>query len=336
MSSHDNYLNGEATLVVGGKQFTCDHVAVSMKHGHMHLEATAVVPNARDELIGFAKTGGPVVPPALAMEGNVSDHGWVDNAPTYSAVLAARDEKHPTRAVPRMFEQKPWHGSPDKTRLKAGCFDCGSSICELCGPQDPTQYETLGDTLSRALERRKRPQRPESLNDWTSEVHASNAHWWHDPATGVMLDRNMGEMLMLVVSEIAEAMEGERKDLMDDHLPHRKMAEVELADAVIRIADIVGARGIDLDTAIGDILCKPLPDNKGEALFWIIQSLQAIRYYEGWVFARKLARCFKRIEMYADKHGYDLWGAVYEKREYNKTRADHKTEARLAPNGKKF
>ena len=39
---------------------------------------------------------------------------------------------------------------------------------------------------------------------------------------------------MLTISEIAEAMEGERKNLMDDHLPHRKMAEVEIADAYIR------------------------------------------------------------------------------------------------------
>ncbi|XUM19805.1 hypothetical protein ACRAVF_19255 [Bradyrhizobium oligotrophicum S58] len=38
---------------------------------------------------------------------------------------------------------------------------------------------------------------------------------------------------MLIVSEIAEAMEGERKSLMDDHLPHRKMVEVELADTLI-------------------------------------------------------------------------------------------------------
>lgn len=51
---------------------------------------------------------------------------------------------------------------------------------------------------------------------------------------------------MLVVSEIAEAMEGERKDLMDDHLPHRKMAEVELADALIRIFDYSWAHGYDL------------------------------------------------------------------------------------------
>lgn len=55
---------------------------------------------------------------------------------------------------------------------------------------------------------------------------------------------------MLMVSEIAEAMEGERKDLMDDHLPGRKMAEVEMADAVIRIADYCGAHGYDLAGAI--------------------------------------------------------------------------------------
>jgi hypothetical protein len=40
---------------------------------------------------------------------------------------------------------------------------------------------------------------------------------------------------MLIVSEVAEAMEGARKDLYDDHLPHRKMLDVELADALIRI-----------------------------------------------------------------------------------------------------
>jgi hypothetical protein len=35
-------------------------------------------------------------------------------------------------------------------------------------------------------------------------------------------------------------MEGERKNLMDDHLPHRRSAEVELADALIRIFDYAG------------------------------------------------------------------------------------------------
>lgn len=56
--------------------------------------------------------------------------------------------------------------------------------------------------------------------------------------------------LMLIVSEIAEAMEGDRKGIMDDKLPHREMREVELADAAIRIFDLAGAYGFDLGSAI--------------------------------------------------------------------------------------
>ena len=56
--------------------------------------------------------------------------------------------------------------------------------------------------------------------------------------------------LCLIHSEISEAMEGERKDLMDEKLPHRKCAEVELADAIIRIAHYAGAHGYDIAGAV--------------------------------------------------------------------------------------
>ena len=115
-----------------------------------------------------------------------------------------------------------------------------------------------------------------ALNNLAAEIHAENEKWWRNPATGDRIERNKGECLMLIVSEISEAMEGERKGLMDDHLPHRRAAEVELADALIRIFDYAGA------------------------------------------------------------HGYDLDGAMAEKRAYNKIRADHKVEARLAADGKKW
>jgi len=54
----------------------------------------------------------------------------------------------------------------------------------------------------------------------------------------------------LIVSEISEACEGDRKDLMDTHLPQFTMVECELADAVIRVADYVAARGLRVGDAI--------------------------------------------------------------------------------------
>jgi len=77
-----------------------------------------------------------------------------------------------------------------------------------------------------------------------------DAGWHTDLETGKLKDRNRAEMLMLMVSEISEAMEGERKGLMDDHLPNRPMAEVELADAIIRICDYCGRWGYDLGGAV--------------------------------------------------------------------------------------
>lgn len=69
---------------------------------------------------------------------------------------------------------------------------------------------------------------------------AYNAGWYHNPETGKLIKRNFGEMFALIHSEISEALEGHRKDLMDDKLPHRKMVPVELFDAAIRIFDMIG------------------------------------------------------------------------------------------------
>lgn len=82
---------------------------------------------------------------------------------------------------------------------------------------------------------------------------AARSGWWTSRLTGKPLDAgqvNIGEKLMLIVSEVSEAMEGHRKDLMDDKLPHRKMIEVELADALIRIFDLAGWMQLDLAGAV--------------------------------------------------------------------------------------
>lgn len=79
--------------------------------------------------------------------------------------------------------------------------------------------------------------------------------WWTDIKTGAPIQDNpltFSNKLMLIVSEVSEAMEGDRKNLMDDKLPHREMREVELADAVIRVFDLAGAYGFDLAGAIAE------------------------------------------------------------------------------------
>jgi len=105
---------------------------------------------------------------------------------------------------------------------------------------------------------------------------ANDAGWHKDPATGQLIERNFGEAVALMHSELSKALEANRKNLMDDKLPHLPGEVVEFADAVIRIMDTCAA------------------------------------------------------------YGYDLAGAIIEKNEYNRQRADHKLENRAKAGGKRY
>lgn len=79
---------------------------------------------------------------------------------------------------------------------------------------------------------------------------AVDAGWYRNPKTGETIQRNFGEVIALMHSELSEALEADRRDLKDDKLSHRSGVEVELADCCIRIFDTAAALGLDLAGAI--------------------------------------------------------------------------------------
>ncbi len=183
------------------------------------------------------------------------------------------------------------------------------------------------------------------LNQLASEIHQSNvdAGWYEGKQSFVV-------KINLVHSEVSEATDGERKNLMDDHLPLRKMGEVELADALIRLLDLghaFGLKVIDLDKEMQEVmihleeLCTGV-DRNDMVAFTHLES----HYFISCLYGEVSEKTDKVNEYYslsiqiiclsAIILGYDMFGAMKEKRAYNLNRADHKPENRAKKGGKSF
>lgn len=175
------------------------------------------------------------------------------------------------------------------------------------------------------------------LDKLAREVHAENINWWRDINTGQLYKRNRGELIMLIVTEFAEAVEGIRKNLMDDKLPRRRMEEVEMADAVIRILDFAGGYNVPLvDLPLTYDYIRAVTDNKCEAVMFMSREIIRAHGTTPAGVTDALSATILLVRAYCSKHGLDLAGAIVEKRAFNRDRADHKIENRLKEGGKKI
>lgn len=173
-----------------------------------------------------------------------------------------------------------------------------------------------------------------NLIELQNKIHTQNREmgWWDEP-------RPFSTFVCLFHSELSEAMEGDRKNLMDDHLPQYPMVAVEIADFVIRVLDYLGSED-DIDAQEMTTIEKPDYDNcefiaemhrfVSVAHYCHSQDVGLDNVEESLSFAIMLAKSM------AKSNGWDLLQIILEKVEYNKHRADHKRENRAKENGKKY
>lgn len=172
-----------------------------------------------------------------------------------------------------------------------------------------------------------------NLIELQNKIHAQNVEmgWWDEP-------RSFSAITNLGISENSEAMEGDRRDLPDDHLPQYPMVVVELCDMCVRTFDFLGS--VD-NTKFTGMLGHWKPND-------FHYNLASTTYYlaEAWKWmvidkCEDSAFACLRIAISQAMHiiknlGYDPIEIILEKVEYNKHRADHKRENRALSGGKKY
>lgn len=188
------------------------------------------------------------------------------------------------------------------------------------------------------------------INALIKKLHKQNVDvgWWDNNPSVV-------EKLHLCVTEICEATEGERKDLMDDHLTHKKMGEVELADALIRLMDLAGRLNVTYENNIPgdkqasasylDVIYKDhgvcavhlhLVRRLTEIEDKMFKAVTPAFRSSAFTYVINLIIVASEVLGYHPTGSDGILDTVLEKNLYNAKRLDHKRENRAKEGGKKF
>ena len=84
------------------------------------------------------------------------------------------------------------------------------------------------------------------ISEIQEKVHKTAVEhgWWERP-------RPVGEVLMLMVTELSEAMEAYREgNPASEKIPGYSKLEEELADVIIRVLDFAGSEKLDIEGAV--------------------------------------------------------------------------------------
>ena len=186
------------------------------------------------------------------------------------------------------------------------------------------------------------------------EIHEISKQWWTDLETCKPLKRCVYDIFNLIDSELSEAFEGYRKDLMDDHLPQYKMFDVEIADCLIRVLDLASGDNLDLREAYERgstfTLKTTCSQNKSEQIRRLHRYVAStfddyedqktvggeppLPFLSGK--AVEMLYLVKVILLTCFTYGIPINQICRDKMEYNKTRADHQIENRKKAGGKRI
>lgn len=167
------------------------------------------------------------------------------------------------------------------------------------------------------------------LIELQNKIHEQNKAmgWWDEP-------RPFSTFVCLFHSELSEAMEGDRKGLMDDHLPQYEMFWVELADFVIRCLDWLGSQQHKTSYTPNDY---EVDEDKIESIALLHSVVsEAFECFSDEFAAKRIEYAVELSLKLAAGYEVDLKKIIIEKVEYNKNRADHQRENRAKDGGKKY